>query len=354
MDKPEENGSWASEHHWVVKSWLSLPSASSIATISWAISLALVVWATTLPSTEAEAKWGFWSAIWKAAWALLKATIKVIPRKIWLPRNPHSTFNRVFYSTQSAIDIYKLNNLTPESVQKLWEKLYKEFLEKAKKEGKIDTTSQLAVDSKAAMSAIVKELPQFPKYKDKLKYMNWEITVINDDTVVNAFCLPGGKMIVYSWLMKKLWLTMEEVAIVIWHEMWHALEDHALERMIRVYKDKLKTDMMSAATGRDLNSIRIFDLISTLSFSRENELEADTVWLILNYVAGFNIDAGVSLWEKFWTLKGSTSASIFSTHPWTGDRVENMKTLVGTIKADAKEIEDMMAQDKVKAKKWKK
>jgi predicted Zn-dependent protease len=47
--------------------------------------------------------------------------------------------------------------------------------------------------------------------------------------------------------------------------------------MIRVYKDKLKTDMMSAATGRDLNSIRIFDLISTLSFSRENELEADTV-----------------------------------------------------------------------------
>jgi len=167
-----------------------------------------------------------------------------------------------------------------------------------------------------------------PRWNDRARQWRWEVNLIHSDQV-NAFCMPGGKIAVFTGLLDKLKLTDDEVAMVLGHEIAHALREHARERVAK-----------SQVTGTVLSlGAQLFGLgqwgdvaanlgtqLLTLKFSRDDETEADLVGLELGARAGFRPEASVSLWEKMGRASGSSGGLAFlSTHPTGPDRMQRLE-----------------------------
>ena len=160
---------------------------------------------------------------------------------------------------------------------------------------------------------------------------------------INAFCMPGGKIAFFTGILEQLKLTDDEVAMVMGHEMAHALREHARARMAK-----------SAGTGAALSigaqllglgqmgdlAARAGTQLLTLKFSRSDESEADLVGLELAARAGYDPKASVSLWQKMATAsKNQGGLSFLSTHPSGPDRIAKLEAnlpKVETLYRDAK------------------
>ena len=155
---------------------------------------------------------------------------------------------------------------------------------------------------------------------------DWRFTVLETD-VQNAFCLPGGKVAVYSGIMK-LMRNEAELAFVVAHEVGHAIARHGGERLSWGYLQSLGGILVAAglnnATASEVYGIGT-NLGVILPFSRSNEAEADTIGLILMARAGYNPHAAVHFWTRF---SSSSSAgllgNLMSTHPCDADRIAAM------------------------------
>jgi Zn-dependent protease with chaperone function len=167
-----------------------------------------------------------------------------------------------------------------------------------------------------------------PRWNDRARQWRWEVNLVRSEQV-NAFCMPGGKIAVYTALLDKLRLTDDEVAMVLGHEIAHALREHARERIAK-----------SQATGTALSlGAQLFGLgqigdiaanvgtqLLTLKFSRDDETEADLVGLELGARAGYDPHAAVTLWEKMGQAAGSSGGPAFlSTHPTGPDRMQRLE-----------------------------
>jgi predicted Zn-dependent protease len=207
---------------------------------------------------------------------------------------------------------------------------YVKMLAPLDEKGKIDSDPALAARVNRITARLIAQAVIFrPETKD----WEWRVRVIDDPETVNAFCMAGGKMAIYSGLILKLETTDDELAQVMGHEIAHALSAHTAEKM----SVALATDL--AVTGyaisRDEPGIALAGaslaaaLAIKLPNSRTAETEADVIGIELAARAGYHPQAAVSLWQKMAKTSGNGSEfDFFSTHPAPDKRIQKLTRLV--------------------------
>lgn len=160
----------------------------------------------------------------------------------------------------------------------------------------------------------------------------WEVHVLESDEI-NAWCMAGGKIAVYTGLLEKIKPTDDELAQVLGHEISHAMLSHQAEKMSRQQMQQLGLTagvVAGAVAGYDLRGVAdLADTLATVGLqlpnSREAESEADSVGIELAAKAGYNPNAAVSLWKKMLAVGGSGGPDWLSTHPNSQSRIQAMQ-----------------------------
>lgn len=147
---------------------------------------------------------------------------------------------------------------------------------------------------------------------------HWEISLIQSD-VMNAFCLPGGKVLFYSAIIERLKLTDDEIAALMSHEMAHALKAHDREAMSDAYAvemDREAVDVLQDSKGKAVGlADNVVWYALTLPYRRENEVEADLIGLELMARGGYHPQAALSVWQKMAQNTGDPSSEFMRIHP---------------------------------------
>ncbi|MGO4771360.1 M48 family metallopeptidase [Flavobacterium sp. W22_SRS_FK3] len=178
-----------------------------------------------------------------------------------------------------------------------------------------------------------------------LKDYRWEYKLV-DNKEVNAWCLPGGKIVVYSGILP---ITQDEagLATVMGHEVSHALANHGAQRMSAAQLQQLGAVGVAVATGGQSAENqemwqKYYGLGSEvgvmLPFSRSNESEADKIGLTLMAIAGYNPDDSIAFWTRMSAKGGSGTPEFLSTHPSDATRIANLKSLIPQAKATAAKV----------------
>ncbi len=176
------------------------------------------------------------------------------------------------------------------------------------------------------MRAIAQRLlPHATKFNERAKDWKWEINVL-DSPQINAFCMPGGKIAVFTGILNKLQLTDDEAALVMGHEIGHALYEHARARAGK---------QMALGAGRAVAGLifgQLGDLVgagagslASLKFSRGDETQADLIGLELAARAGYDPRAGITLWQKMSKASQGAPPQWMSTHPSGETRIQTIK-----------------------------
>ncbi len=169
-------------------------------------------------------------------------------------------------------------------------------------------------------------------WNPRARNWQWEVNLIGSSQI-NAFCMPGGKIAFYTGILEKLQLTDDEVAMVMGHEVAHALREHARERMAKGTATNViaRIGGALAASYFGIDS-RITDGVArgganllTLEFSREDESEADLVGMELAARAGFDPRSGVTLWKKMGAANKGAPPQWLSTHPAGTRRIADIE-----------------------------
>ena len=192
-------------------------------------------------------------------------------------------------------------------------------------------------------------IDQVHVFRDDASDWNWEVNVQKSEEV-NAYCMPGGKIMVYSGIIEKTDATDDELAAMIGHEIAHALREHGRERMSTAFVQQVGLIGFAAyLSGKDGNrlskevALQAAALGATLFFalpnSREQEREADKIGLELAARAGYNPMAAVSLWRKMDALSDAKIPEFLSTHPSNENRIED-------IAKDARKINYLYIENK--------
>ena len=175
-------------------------------------------------------------------------------------------------------------------------------------------------------------LPQTYAVNPRAKQWQWEVNLLGS-AQINAFCMPGGKIAFYNGILTKLKLTDDEIAIVMGHEITHALKEHAVEQT----QKSVYTDLATRAGGAliagwlginpnitDLGARAASGLLQ-LRFSRTDESEADAIGLELAARAGFDPRAGVVLWQKMEQAAQGGPPQWLSSHPAGTNRIAEIQ-----------------------------
>jgi len=160
---------------------------------------------------------------------------------------------------------------------------------------------------------------------------NWEVNTLATDEL-NAYAMPGGKIMVYEGIVKRLQLNDNEIAAIMGHEIAHALREHSRERVSRQYGQQLAISGAAALSGLDASIADLANMVATvtfqLPFSREQEAEADIVGLELMARSGYDPNAAVSLWQKMIAMEKQQQPEFLSTHPSPATRIDGLRALI--------------------------
>ena len=177
--------------------------------------------------------------------------------------------------------------------------------------------------------------PQTGVFRRDAPAWKWEVNVVSTNEL-NAFCMPGGKIVFYSGLIKRLGLSDDEIAVVMGHEISHALREHSREQVSQAIAAQTTIGVGAALLGletgtADLANTAYQALVAT-KFSRVDESEADRIGLELTARAGYDPRAGVSLWQKMMKAnQGGAPPEFLSTHPADAKRVKEIESLLPTV-----------------------
>ena len=160
----------------------------------------------------------------------------------------------------------------------------------------------------------------------------WSVAIIDDPETVNAWCMAGGRMAVYTGLFQKLNLTDDEFAQIMGHEISHALANHTAERMSRAMATSLGVIAVGVAADNSgaamMGAAAAAKVALELPNSRTAELEADNLGMRLATLAGYEPDAAVTLWQKMAKAGGSAPPEFLSTHPAPGNREAQLASMI--------------------------
>ena len=214
---------------------------------------------------------------------------------------------------------------------------YENFRKKSKL---ITTGSQLkeVTDIGKKMEVAVSSFFEKSGKEDPTKNFGWDYVLVDNDKVVNAWCMPGGKIAVYTGLLKVTKNT-NALSIVMGHEIAHAVARHSLERMSHAMTINLGTTVADIFLGGAINRTRntvgqntgldIFKLGITNPFGRKQETEADYLGLIFSSLSGYDIRESVKLWQRMSEKnKGKEPPAFLSTHPSSKKRIENLNNWI--------------------------
>jgi len=177
--------------------------------------------------------------------------------------------------------------------------------------------------------------------KDPTNNFSWDYILVDNDKMVNAWCMPGGKIAVYTGLLK-VTKNIDALSVVMGHEIAHAVARHSLERMSHAMTINLSTTIADIFLGGAINRTRntvgqntgmdIFKLGIMNPFGRKQETEADYLGLIFSSLSGYNIKESVKLWERMAAKKKGKEPPVFlSTHPSSQKRIENLSNWIDEV-----------------------
>jgi predicted Zn-dependent protease len=213
-------------------------------------------------------------------------------------------------------------------VEKGAQQAYEQEKQKAQSAGKLNTNSALTSRVRNVSQRLI---PHTGVYRSDAPKWEWEVNTLTTDEL-NAYCMPGGKIMVYSGLVEKLNLTDAELAAVIGHEMAHALREHSRERISRAYAQQLALAGVAVVTGAGEGAINLANTVASVTFqlphSREQESEADTMGLELMARAGYDPAAAVSVWKKMMSNNQGGPPQFLSTHPSPETRIRDLEASV--------------------------
>ncbi len=165
----------------------------------------------------------------------------------------------------------------------------------------------------------------------------WSVAIIDEPNTVNAWCMAGGRMAVYTGLFNKLQLTDSEFAQIMGHEISHALANHTAEQMSRAMATTLgvvAVGAMADKPGIAMGGAAMAAKVALdLPNSRTAEREADEIGMQLAVLAGYDPDAAVSLWEKMAAQGGANPPQFLSTHPAPGNRQQTLAAMIPAMRA---------------------
>ena len=177
--------------------------------------------------------------------------------------------------------------------------------------------------------------------EDPTKNFEWDYILVDNDKVKNAWCMPGGKIAIYTGILK---ITKNDnaLAAVMGHEIAHAVARHSVERASQALTVNLGTQVADIFLGGAINRTRntigkssgmdIFQLGIFNPFGRKQETEADYLGLIFSSLAGFDIRESVKLWERMSeSNKGKEPPQFMSTHPSSQNRIKNLNSWISEI-----------------------
>lgn len=169
------------------------------------------------------------------------------------------------------------------------------------------------------------------KYPQSAKW-EWSVAIVDDPEMVNAWCMAGGRMAVYTGLFEKLNLTDDEFAQIMGHEISHALANHTAERMSRAMATTIGVIAVGAAADNHgvalMGAAAAAKVALELPNSRTAESEADQLGMRLAVLAGYEADAAVTLWQKMGAQGGSAPPEFLSTHPAPGNRQAALAAMI--------------------------
>jgi predicted Zn-dependent protease len=224
--------------------------------------------------------------------------------------------------------------LPSSSVDKMSAQAYTQTVAEAKKKSTLNVDKAMYQRVKGISDRLIAQVGVFRPDAEKWA---WEVNVEKNDQL-NAYCMPGGKIMVLSGLVEKINATDDELAAVIGHEIAHALREHGRERMSQAYIQEFGLQALAAAIGGTAGSAAAqgagmgSQLFFSLPNGREQEREADKMGLELAARAGFNPDAAVTLWQKMGAQSKNAPPEFFSTHPASENRIKDLQALAPKVR----------------------
>jgi predicted Zn-dependent protease len=225
--------------------------------------------------------------------------------------------------------------LPASSIDKMSSQAYAQTLGEAKKKNTLNADPAMVTRVRGISNRLIAQVGVFRPDAEKWA---WEVNVEKNDQL-NAYCMPGGKIMVLSGLVEKINATDDELAAVIGHEIAHALREHGRERMSSAYVQQFGLQALAAFVTKGAGAGAInqaagmgSQLFFALPNGREQEREADRMGLELAARAGYNPDAAVTLWQKMSANNKGAPPEFLSTHPASENRIADLKALAPKVR----------------------
>ena len=223
--------------------------------------------------------------------------------------------------------------VSPESAIQQSRGAYRQAVEAIREEDQISQDRLLEARIRRVagrvVTAAVRDFPRSATW-------DWSV-VVNDEETVNAWCMAGGRMAVYTGLFEQLKLTDAEFAQIMGHEISHALANHTAERMSRAMAIQLGLIAVSAATDGSRSAGQGAELLAQVALelpnSRTAETEADRLGMRLATLAGYDPEAAVTLWQKMSELGEKRPPEFLSTHPAPNDRQARLNAMIPAMRS---------------------
>lgn len=170
-------------------------------------------------------------------------------------------------------------------------------------------------------------IPFTSQWNPRAREWKWQVNLIGSKQL-NAWCMPGGKIAFYTGIIDQLQLDDDQIAMIMGHEMAHALREHARERLAKTQATSAVISLGSALLGLGQLGNLAADLggqLLTLKFSRDDESEADLVGLEIAARAGYRPEASVELWKKMLSANNGKGPEFLSTHPSGNNRIHELE-----------------------------
>jgi predicted Zn-dependent protease len=215
--------------------------------------------------------------------------------------------------------------LSQQEVDKAAAQAYQQTMQEAAKKGALNRNPAQVQRIRAISNRLIPTTAAFRKDAPSWK---WEVNVLSSKEI-NAWCMPGGKMAVYTGLIEQLNVTDEELAAVMGHEIAHALREHGRERASQQVAQQTIIGIGAALLGiGDLGASLanvVADVTIGLPYSRRFETEADRIGVELAARAGYDPRAAISLWQKMIKASGGGPPQLLSTHPAPEARIQDLQ-----------------------------